>query len=481
MSDGVAPDFVNPADIYRMAQPLFKGGVDRADLDMLLRDIVKRAHDNTRRWWEIDASQKTDDATIVAMYREPSKKDLIDQLFDDSADITGQRDVHEESVDGYLGGIVQTPNGPKDTRDLDEEITDPKITPVTVEAVFNPEDEAFMNSDVTEAAIQDAARRVHQSSMDTYVNTPFNRFATWYTGLFDTFEEAVDAKILRLGEIIHKYETMYTEWKQRDAVEPVPANEFLDDEARIEIDPRYVANDNPAEVQRDDVDISEEWYTGQAANNESYEPQKNTLDSMLDTISGMYETGKQNVTGAASRASELYNDARSRANEWYVTKSIELGDRYDAWSADRAARSEEKAQQRAQDMQEKEMYRRQKMEADKVAYEKAAEQSRVRAEEIKRDRELNQHISTQRSRARSQYWTNQREVVSQRVGSIIDNVRPWHVIAGLALAGTIAAYSNQYEPQTCETAREAYRTNTKVSQIETLRDQMDTLCEKQNE
>ena len=103
-----------------------------------------------------------------------------------------------------------------------------------------------MRSDVSEEAIQDAARR-GTKVVYTYVNTLFNRFATWYSGLFDKVEEVVDAQILRLGETIHKYETMYNDWRHRDVETPVPPTEFLDDEANIEIDPAEAANENPTD------------------------------------------------------------------------------------------------------------------------------------------------------------------------------------------------------------------------------------------
>ena len=74
--------------------------------------------------WEYDASQKTDDATIVALYREPSKKEQVDALFDQDVDTTG------EPIEGYLPGTVWT-------EDIlgtpDDEITDPKVTQVDVE------------------------------------------------------------------------------------------------------------------------------------------------------------------------------------------------------------------------------------------------------------------------------------------------------------------------------------------------------------
>jgi len=354
---------------------------------------------------------------------------------------------------------VQTPNGPKDTRDFDEEITDPNVTPVTVEedlSQFDQWEQDFLRSDVSKKAMADAVARAEQehakkvaAQEKRWQESYLNRAMTAYTGMFDKIEEWVDDKLLRIGDMIG-------EWHR--VPEEIDYTEFLEDEGKIVIEvteDMYVGQNEefvmPKPSIMADIELTEDMEVNPSEEGVSHVRTSGTLDSIIDTMSGMYETGKQHVTGAASRASEWYNITRNEANEWYVAKSIELGDRYEAWSADRAARSEEKAQQRAQKMQEKEVYRQQKIEADKVAYEKAAEQSRARAEEIKREREIRKHMDSHRARARSQYWATQRDVMTQRAGYMMDRATSpgmRNLAAGLATAAVLStagimAYENR--------------------------------------
>ena len=190
------------------------------------------------------------------------------------------------------------------------------------------------------------------------------------------------------------------------------------------------------------MDVSED--IGQAANAEAYEPQQSTLDSVLETVSGMYDSGIEKVSGAASSVGEWYTERRDKANKWYVDKTIELGDRYDAWSAQRAS-------DKLQREEEKQKQRREKREAQQRAYEQATAQAQERREQVEKERELYKHMDTHRARARSAYWSSQRDLLREQAGSLWDRVtssKVRNIAAGVLAAGALAgagmiAYENR--------------------------------------
>ena len=229
MSDGVAPDFVNPIDIYHMAQKLFKGRIDRNDLDKLLRDIVKHAHDNTRDMWVSDPSQKTDDATIAAMYR--------DTLFDDSEiDLGGGQT--EGSTDGknWSADILD---------DSYEEVTDPKVSSKPVSnAWLSPDSQHDFSHDELEAQFYDAdLPDEHIEEKIRADDRSFNSDPFYYvvgdhlTSMFDSFGKKYESVCISLRDSYASFEAgvreklgsarvkvegareNYSAWKETRAVE----------------------------------------------------------------------------------------------------------------------------------------------------------------------------------------------------------------------------------------------------------------------